>query len=323
MSVVKQIELNDNYINNIVWCSIDPESGDIVPYPVEISEKIETSFSNGEKILVIPEFRYIQLNFKEMIQTTETGLRSIFREKFNTILEKKVIYNKKYKAWHINREITQLGFCVDISSSMQSAYKGLIETGMEHFIEEQKTIDNKVLLYGYTFSSIINTLYKGDSLKELHTLKDDYLSYKPHGTTACYDAVIKMIDDIMNSYQYGNEVVVCIITDGMDNSSENTKSDMILKINECKKMGWHFIILGTNNFDVVYNNNYADKNCCLNIGITLEEKRHAFRSVSDSLTRARSGQSTSVEFSTLERSQSYNTDNLTNTVSRRKKLQRV
>ena len=116
-----------------------------------------------------------------------------------------------------------------------------------------------------------------------------------------------MIDNISKKYSMGDEVVVCIITDGADNSSSNSKKNMIDKINSHKALGWNIVIMGANNFDVeTVGEDYAiGRDCSLNVGLTKEETSQAFKTVSNSISRVRKGISKKVEFTEMERNASY------------------
>ena len=313
---VRNIVVTDNYPDNIVWGSIDPISGDIVLYPPDISLIIENGNKEKKTRIKINDFFGITINYDSMIQTTKTGLRSIFREDLsnddsfvlvdNHTITKKICYNNNNKAWYLDREITHLGFVVDTSGSMSSIYHNLIEMGIENFIEEQKTISNKVLFYGSTFSTTIQTLYNQVPLKEITDLRDGFYSITPSGCTACYDAVISMLDNINTQYSIGEEVVVCIITDGADNSSHYSKKQMIDKITKYKKRGWNIVIMGANNFDVeTVGEDYSiGRDCSLNVGLTREETCQAFRSVSNSISRVRQGVNQNITFTDVERTSS-------------------
>jgi hypothetical protein len=69
-------------------------------------------------------------------------------------------------------------------------------------------------------------------------------SFNPSGTTALNDAVLEAIND----HEDIKDVVIVIITDGMENASSidyNGKM-MIAKISEMKRKGWKFVYLAAN-----------------------------------------------------------------------------
>lgn len=317
-NIISTFLVKEDYDRNIIWGSIDPRNGNIILYPPYISKYIEENFKKEEKQLEIKDYYGITILYENMIQITQNGMRSIFREDLNVdesfvlidnhTIKKKVLYNNKLKAWYLNKEITHLGFLVDTSGSMHHIYNNLIELGIENFIEEQKNITNNVLFYGSTFSSSTKIIYNHINLNEILDLKDKFYSIKPSGTTACYDSVIMMIDNINKYYSIGDEVVLCIITDGIDNSSSHSKKDMINKITKKKKLGWNIIIMGANNFDVeiIADELSIGRECSINIGNTKEETSNAFRSVSHGINRVRTGQDTSIVFTENERSVSKN-----------------
>ena len=186
MKEKREYIVNEKYLNNIVWGSIDPRNGNIILYPPNISEQIEFGFNKKDLLLNISDFyNGITIYYNKMIQTTDNGLRSIFRENLNTddtdtfilvdnyTINKNIIYNEKNKAWYLHRNTTHLGFLVDTSGSMYNIYNGLVESAIEEFIEEQLKIENNILFYGSTFSNKINQLYNSVNLRDINDLRDN------------------------------------------------------------------------------------------------------------------------------------------------------
>jgi hypothetical protein len=235
MKEKREYIVTDKYFNNIVWGSIDPRNGNIILYPPNISEQIEIGFNKKDlllniSVLNIPDFyNGITICYNKMIQTTDKGLRSIFREDLNTddtdtfilvdnyTINKNIIYSDINKAWYLDRNTTHLGFLVDTSGSMYNIYNGLVESAIEEFIEEQLKIENNILFYGSTFSNKINQLYNSVNLRAINDLRERFYSIKPSGSTAFFDAVIDMINNISEKINIGDEVVLCFVTDGEDN----------------------------------------------------------------------------------------------------------
>ena len=326
MSNFREIDFNEQYIDNIVWGSIDPNSGDIVLYPVNISDLIEQKYKKEDDSIHIAEYFDIRINFKRLYQTTKTGFRHVFRtevesnslaivdknnlnteDTFNIKME--VNYNDYYKAWYSTNKISHIGFNVDTSGSMYNIYNGLVERGIEHFLEEQKTINNDINFYGMTFSNLSIVHYNAINLKDALDIREKFYSITPRGGTAWYDSIIKMISIISDNYIPGDEVVICSITDGEDNQSRSSKDDMNKLISEKKEMGWLITVIGANNYDAESSGNKScvGRNSSLNAGTTEKEQVNAFRSVTESVRRVRTGESNDIIYTQFERTSSSNT----------------
>ena len=101
-----------------------------------------------------------------------------------------------------------------------------------------------------TFDSSHKT-FKYDNVKadtaSLLSAKD----YNTGGCTALYDAIGIAISKLNAQTTDEDSVLVTIITDGEENSSEEYNLKMIKTlIDKMKKQGWTFTLIGTNNLDV-------------------------------------------------------------------------
>ena len=195
---------------------------------------------------------------------------------------------------------------------MKDVYEKLIETAIHNFLLEQAIIENNVLFYGITFADKTNTLYNGINLKTEteEELKEVFLNLTVGGCTAYYDSVIEMINLIDKNidYKLEDEVVLCIVTDGLDNRSTYNLSQFTQFIKQKKQLGWHIIMMGTNNLDMEeLSTQYGiEQETSLNVGITQTETEHAFRSLSNGLNRVRTGDNPELQFTEIERSLSKN-----------------
>ena len=71
------------------------------------------------------------------------------------------------------------------------------------------------------------------------------------GGTPLYDAIGKGISKVNAQIEDGDHVLVTIITDGEENSSEEWTLKMVrTMIEKLKKQGWTFTLIGTDNLDV-------------------------------------------------------------------------
>ena len=101
-----------------------------------------------------------------------------------------------------------------------------------------------------TFDSSHRT-FKYDNVKadtaHLLTAKD----YNPGGCTPLYDAIGIAISKLNAQTTDEDSVLVTIITDGEENSSEEYNLKMIKTlIDKMKKQDWTFTLIGTDNLDV-------------------------------------------------------------------------
>ena len=311
----------DNTYENSIWGSIDPLSGKICIYPVDITNKIEEKYQEYlldplQNSIGFPEYHNVNIIFNSIKsfsqQTPRNGYRSVWRETDNNrttsiTIMKSVIYNNDYKAWYLKRDIvTHLGFLVDTSGSMHNLYHKVVEKGIEELVEKQKELDHEVKFYGLTFANKVNTIFNGVNLKTEPNIRDAFYSINPRGCTCYYDGFIEMIDIIDKEYQIGDEVIICAMTDGDDNASKkspNTLKDMII---DRKKNGWIVVMFGTKEVDV--ENTCAiiglERDECLEIGTSDENSRNAYRSVSNGIDRVRAGTCKKMHFTPLERNMS-------------------
>ena len=234
MATEKQIKVTQEYKDNIVWGSIDPNTGEINLYPNDISELIENAFKEGHESLCLENYYNSEIHFKKLYQTTKTGYRHIFRDDIGSyeligingeedypIIKKNVVLNKNYDAWYLDRKTSHIGFLADISGSMSYSYMGLMEKAIEFFLIEQSQLDNETLLYAGTFANNFNILYEGVDLKKIEDLQDKFYSQKTGGSTAYYDSITTLVKKIEEEFIPGDEVVICTVTDGQDNVSHD------------------------------------------------------------------------------------------------------
>lgn len=196
--------------------------------------------------------------------------------------------------------LTEIILIVDRSGSMQSRRQDAT-TGINAFIEEQKKLEgageaNLTLLQFDTYHEYV---YENRPIKEVGTY-----SLEPRGGTALLDAIGTVIDktgkrfSAMPEDMRPEKVIVCIVTDGEENSSHAYKRDQIKQMIEHQQnvYKWTFIYIGNNvdSFDEaaklgVYAQNTA--NFCGGIS--------GYSGISMSVARGRSG--LDVSFTAEER----------------------
>ncbi|MDY3848703.1 MAG: vWA domain-containing protein [Prevotella sp.] len=101
-----------------------------------------------------------------------------------------------------------------------------------------------------TFDSGHKT-FKYDNVKAEHAHRLNAKDYNPCGGTPLYDAIGIAISKLNAQTGEHDNVLVTIITDGEENSSEEYNLRMIKTlISKMKKQGWTFTLIGTDNLDV-------------------------------------------------------------------------
>ena len=96
-----------------------------------------------------------------------------------------------------------------------------------------------------------HTTWHYDNLPAALTKDLDWKAYCPGGGTPLYDAIGKGIAKVNAQVEDGDHVLVTIITDGEENSSEEWTLKMVrTMIEKLKKQNWTFTLIGTDNLDV-------------------------------------------------------------------------
>jgi hypothetical protein len=154
-------------------------------------------------------------------------------------------------------EKTHIICVLDSSGSMSSIMQDSIG-GFNTFLKEQKELPDEATITVALFDSNRNyqLLYDNVDIKEAKPITSK--EWYPRGLTALYDAIGKTINaDKARIKRLGSEapekVLVCVVTDGLENDSVEYKVNDIKKlIKECEKDDWNFIYLAANQdaFDV-------------------------------------------------------------------------
>ena len=143
---------------------------------------------------------------------------------------------------------------VDESGSMsiirKQAFTGMNETLQTVRQMQKKYPDQVQFVTLLTFDSS-HTTWHYDDTAALKTKDLNWKAYNPGGGTPLYDAIGKGISKINAQIEDGDHVLVTIITDGEENSSEEWTLKMIrTMIEKLKKQNWTFTLIGTDNLDV-------------------------------------------------------------------------
>jgi len=153
-------------------------------------------------------------------------------------------------------EKTQIVCVLDRSGTMSSIINTAID-GFNEYLNKQKQLEDDATITIALFDDQYELLYDNVPLNEVEPLTRNVWS--PRGMTALHDAIGKTINSVraahkkMKKNDRPDKVLVCIVTDGLENYSKEYQLDDIVKLTrECEADGWNFIYLAANQdaFDV-------------------------------------------------------------------------
>ena len=150
-------------------------------------------------------------------------------------------------------EKTHIICILDRSGSMSSIIGASI-SGFNEFLGKQKALPDKATISVVLFDDQYEMLYDNVDIKTAELLNAQV--WKPRGMTALYDAIGKTINsERAKLKKLGDEapakVLVCIVTDGLENASEEYKGEagrkmIVSLIRECETKDWNFLYLAAN-----------------------------------------------------------------------------
>ncbi len=143
---------------------------------------------------------------------------------------------------------------VDESGSMSVIRKQAF-SGMNETLETVRQMQKK---YPATEQYVTLVTFDSDHMKwhydntpAAQTKNLNWKAYNPCAATPLYDAMGKSISKVNAQVEDGDNVLVTVITDGEENSSEEWTLKMIrTMIEKLKKQNWTFTLIGTDNLDV-------------------------------------------------------------------------
>jgi len=143
---------------------------------------------------------------------------------------------------------------VDESGSMsvirKQAFTGMNETLQTVRKMQEKFPDQQQFVTLLTFDSE-HTTWHYDSTPAEQTKDLKWKAYNPCAATPLYDAIGRGVSKVNAQIEEGDNVLVTIITDGEENSSEEWTLKMVrTMIEKLKKQHWTFTLIGTDNLDV-------------------------------------------------------------------------
>ncbi len=140
---------------------------------------------------------------------------------------------------------------LDRSGSMDAIKSDAIG-GFNSFINSQKELDGTADATLVLFDDQYELLFDTIPLNTVRNLTTK--SFVPRGSTALFDAIGKTIDDIgekladMNESDRPEKVIVAILTDGEENSSNEYSQKQIKRMikRQSEKYSWEFLFLAAN-----------------------------------------------------------------------------
>jgi hypothetical protein len=178
-------------------------------------------------------------------------------------------------------------FVLDKSGSMFNAKNETVEM-VNSYIKDQKAVDGECVFSLYLFNTEMESVFENCPFSDIEPMEND--NYNPSGETALFDSMIKLID----KHSEHRNIIFVVLTDGEDNKSELTISDVNARIARSEsELGWKFIYL-----------------CATNVSFKREDPRYISfdpssegistlsRSVSCMTDKIRSGESSEYSAST-------------------------
>jgi len=146
---------------------------------------------------------------------------------------------------------SEIAFVLDRSGSMESCREAAIE-GFNSFLQEQQRTEGLAKLTLILFDD--EYLAPIDALPVAEILPLDNDGYVPRGSTALLDAIGRTIDELgarlaaLPEQDRPMQVIVAILTDGLENSSQNYTWRQIADAikQQSEQYRWTFLFLGAN-----------------------------------------------------------------------------
>lgn len=138
---------------------------------------------------------------------------------------------------------------LDRSGSMSSIRSDAIG-GFNAFLKDQKSVPGAAKLTLVLFDHEYIVLHDAVKLEDVPELSSS--DFVPRGSTAMFDAIGRTIDAIGGRLDKSDtkpdKVIVAILTDGEENSSQEYTSDRVAKMikHQQDKYAWEFVFLAAN-----------------------------------------------------------------------------
>jgi uncharacterized protein YegL len=151
----------------------------------------------------------------------------------------------------MNDNLTEIAFILDRSGSMESMVEPAI-SGFNRLLREQQQESGIARFTLVLFDDHYEVPFQSVPIAEVIEL--DTTTFVPRGSTALLDAIGRTIDELgaklgaTPETERPGQVIVAILTDGMENASHRyTWRDISKRIrHQTEKYEWKFIFLGAN-----------------------------------------------------------------------------
>jgi uncharacterized protein YegL len=147
----------------------------------------------------------------------------------------------------MRNDLTEVVLVTDSSTSMMSCFEKM-NSGISELIQKQKLEKGFCNVTWVDFGSEASLKINGTDINTVSEIK-----IKPDGWTALYDGICLAIDTVGKRLSKTPEnerpslVLVCIVTDGLENKSRATLKDVQERIDrQTKVYNWQFTYLGAN-----------------------------------------------------------------------------
>ena len=142
---------------------------------------------------------------------------------------------------------THLAFIIDRSGSMESIRDDM-EGGIRALLASQAELEGRLTVDIVTFDDVVEELYTDVPAAEI---TGDLIV--PRGSTALLDALgasivrLKERLEARDSRSRPDQVLVIVVTDGMENASTEYRIEQVrTSVERQRKGGWEFVFLGAN-----------------------------------------------------------------------------
>ena len=205
------------------------------------------------------------------------------------------------------KKSTDITIILDRSGSMEMIKRSTIN-GFNSFLKEQQNTDGEAKLTLVQFDHEYQVIYEAVNINDVKGLNTD--TFIPRGSTALLDAIGLTINNTKNRIKLleksekPDNVLVVIITDGQENTSNKyTREKIFKKISKReKKDNWNFIFLGSNQDAIAEGSKFgiqADK--ALSFANNDRGTKMAFMSVSKIIHDSRIMEDAKLSFSDEDR----------------------
>jgi hypothetical protein len=188
--------------------------------------------------------------------------------------------------------------------------------GFNAFLEEQQQVPGEANLTMMLFDDQFLKVHEGTPIADVPKL--DTTTFVPRGSTALLDAIGRTINetearlDAMAEDDRPAKVLVMILTDGMENASQEFDKGRIQKvIKDHEAKGWEFMYLkaGADSFEEAGSIGIGSRNYA-NVGSSRKGMIGAYRAVSNMAARYRAGGQSAVVGMSLQADANDNVQNL-------------